>query len=236
MCPDDKLLCWYRIQNQELVNSIVFFTHWSNMPVMLCIGYGIHPLFEEPVYTPSAHFTKRPIEDQERFQEQSIVEDHPINAMAYCPFSQDIEVYAPMHDGRGIYTLDGIILPQMDRIQTVRGAYLHHKEARTANAKRCKWKVDGFGMTSRTFLDMAIFTDDQDAYPACTARAADAVGLYEALCQKKPNSREYQEELQRWQQIQAALQDGGRDPYLTVLEARKEANLRAMKKKMKTGL
>ena len=38
-CPNDKLLCLYRVKHDKIVNSIVFFSPWANMPVMLWIGY-----------------------------------------------------------------------------------------------------------------------------------------------------------------------------------------------------
>ena len=49
-CPDDRLLCWYRIHNEEVVNSIIFYTQYPNLPLMLGIGYGIFPSFQKPFY------------------------------------------------------------------------------------------------------------------------------------------------------------------------------------------
>jgi hypothetical protein len=231
-CPDDKLLCWYRIKNNCVVNSIIFFSSWPNVPVWLEIGYGIHPLFAKPVYTPSVYFSSRP-RDEERFQEQAIVENCSFGETGYKKYSNDIFVLAPGRDGRGSYTFDGVILPQMESVRTVDQAYEFHKRRRlncaTADSQGSEYKLREL---SCTFVDMAIFSDDTEVYPDCKKNTIDAINLYERFCSRFPNNAAYRNELQHWNMIQAALFDGGRREYLSFLKQQENTNISYLKNKL----
>ena len=99
--PDDQHLCWYRIKENGLVNSIIFFSRWRNIPVHLEVGFGIHTLFHRPVYTRTIDYTQRPQFVNELFYEKMLVEDCPVNEMRYMPYSGDIPIIAPGREGRG---------------------------------------------------------------------------------------------------------------------------------------
>ena len=228
VCPNDKLLCWYRVKNDEIVNSIIFFSPWANMPVMLWTGYGIHPLFQMPAYTNSVSFPQRPFE-WEYFLQQSIVENYPINAMRYTMFSPDIWVYAPGHDGKGIYTFDGIILPQMASANTIEACYQRHKENRLSRAAETPFVQ--FAGISDVFVDGAIYLGDVEVYPYCEKSIEKHLALYQKFCEEKPDKKEYQTELQNWEMRRIALLDGARDEYLKQLKNRAAQNLVKMKKK-----
>lgn len=228
VCPDDKLLCWYRVVNHEIVNSIIFYTAWSDLPLMLSIGCGIFPLFVEPIFTKSVLFAKRPINDIERFRNTPIVENYPINTMAYCRFSDDVAVDAPLHDGRGIYTFDSLILPEMDSITTVDAAFMHHKQKR---AERNTHSTNQLGIISNTFADMALYLGAEEVYPECQAGADTAIYLYEDLSTKRPLNPDQTRDLQHWYKIRSAFDHGGRNSYLRTLENQKEVNIHHLKKK-----
>lgn len=227
-CPDEKRLCWYRLNNGEIVNSIVFFSVWSNMPLMLSVGYGIHPLFQKPVYTGSVNFPKRPIE-AEHFLQQPLVENRPINAMGYIRYAEDIQVMAPGCNGRGIFTFDEILLPQMNSVESVETCYLRHKN------KRLNYKHDDiatkFASISDIFVDEAIWVGDTEIYPYCIARTNNLIELYQQYCKNDPDNKRYHTELHSWELRKSALVDGTRREYLKVLEKRKLENRACMKKK-----
>lgn len=232
VCPDDRLLCWYRLRHNGILNSIVFFARRSNLPLMLDIGYGIHPLFSKPVYIRNVLFSHRPMDD-ERFVEQAVVENCPINAMRYTRYSDDISVFAPGRDGRGIYTFDGILLPYMDGIQSIEDAYLYHLHRRLnhplAHLSRYEHRL---GTLSRSFVDMAVFVGDSQVYPHCKSRSIEAVNYYERLCSKYPKKSEYREELEGWKEIQTMFLNGSRDEYLSILESRKNSNINYITKEL----
>lgn len=227
VCPDEKLLCWYRVKNREIVHTLIFFSLWSNIPLSVCIGYGIHPLFNKPIFHQGIDFPKRPINNDECFCEQSIIENYPVNAMRYCQYAENIAVYAPEHSGRGLYTFDGVLLPAMDSACSVRTAYEYHKHRRST--RRLASLGNELGVLSRSFIDMALYLDDREVYPLCRARIPEAVCMYKKLCAKFPGNTEYRQSLADWEQLHTAFFDCGRDEYLAVLEERKNENIAYLK-------
>ena len=228
LCPDDKSLCWYRIKGEEIVNSIVFYSAWTTIPIHLSIGYGIHPLFLKPVHTTSVSYPNSPISD-ETFRYQALVEDFPISRMMYTPYSGDIPVYAPGRNGRGIFTFDGVILPKMESVRTMQKVYQMHKELLFATGYG--QKKDIVYNVPATFCDEAIYMNDTEMYPYFVPGSARNIDTFRELCQTKPNNKEYKVSLQEWEaRRNALLSDTGRLEYLAILERRKAANMKQLKK------
>ena len=228
VCPDDKLLCWYRLKNGEIINSVVFYSLWHKMPLMLSIGYGIHPLFQKPAYSNSVTFPQRPL-DRQFFSPQSIVENYPINAMAYAPYSEGIQVMAPGHDGKGVYTFDSILLPQMEAITTIDACYQRHKED-IVNSSVSDLSVK-YGAISDVFVDEAIYIGDKEVYQYCAKSINKHIAWFRKCCDEKADKKKYLMELQKWELRKSALLDGTREEYLHILEKNKMDNLAYMKKK-----
>ena len=61
VCPDDKLLCWYRIINKEIVHFLCFATNHSSIPVWLDVRWGAYPLFVQPYYIQNVHNISTPL-------------------------------------------------------------------------------------------------------------------------------------------------------------------------------
>lgn len=230
VCPDEKLLCWYRLKGQEVINSIIFCSPWTNLPLNLGIGYGILPLFEKPVYTRNVIFSRPSLMGEECFCEKSIVEDCPINEMGYRPYADDIAVYAPAGDGKGLFTLEGILLPAMNKLNDINDVYEYHKHRRKMRfAADAKYKL---GVLSKTFIEMALSVEDEEVYPQCKERIPEAISLYKGLCAKFPAKKEYQHDLNDWELLHAAFFDGSRSEYLMKLDTQKESNLVYLRKSL----
>ena len=227
-CPDDRYLCWYRFFGEEVVHSIVFFTCWNHLPIMFLVGYGIHPLFNRPAYTTEVNYSERPL-DHETFTQQVLVEKGPVDEMGYRLYSEDILVDAPGRDGRGLYTLDGIILPKMKGIETIENCYQYHKQEYLNSGIRDFSKY--FNPPSGVFIDEALYFEDRDMYPSCIARAERVVESYKELLMMKPEDREYKRELREWEQRKNALLSGDHNAYLEILEKRRIANIAYLKKR-----
>lgn len=231
-CPDEKLLCWYRIQDSQILNSIIFFSAWSDLPLMMDIGYGIHPLFSEPVFTNSVHFTKRPVDD-DRFVRQPIIENVPMDDMQYSIYSPEIWVDAPGHPGKGIYTLDEIILPKMQQIHSVEEAYAFHKKRRMdAQLQACLDPQRPLGALSKSFIDMALYADDKDVYPYCEAEAGRFALWHREQSAKAPGNKELAKQADEWEALLTVFTEDRREVYLKQLELRKQENVRHLRKKL----
>lgn len=229
VCPDDKHLCWYRFNEEGIINSIVFYSCWSNIPVFLEVGYGIHPLFRKPAHTTSIQYSNRPIASEILYH-QPLVENVPISSMRYVRYSDDILVQAPGVEGRGIYTFDGILLPRMDSIRTIADCYDFHKQQYLKNIGNDPGSR--FRNLSDLFVDEAIYVDDVDMYPYCRNRIEYMVELYQDYCKENPTKKAYQIMRQEWEQRREAFLEGGRTAYVEVLEKRLHDNLLAFKKKV----
>lgn len=217
ICPDDKLLCWYRIVNREVIHSVCFFSCWSAVPVMMWIGYGVFPTFTEPFYTGDVYCCNRP--SDERFYEMQILENGPYHHLA--PYASDILVDAPVNEGRGLYTLDQLILPKIENIDTIDKCYHFNQNM----------YVGQLGY-SATLVDEAIFLDDIDSYTKCRAYIGKAIELYTRLHESAPQNTQIKKELERLGLQKRALFEGAREEYLNLLEQHKEKNLRRLSKKL----
>jgi hypothetical protein len=227
VCPDDKHLCWYRVRNKEILDSIIFFSCWSDLPVWLDVAYGIQPLFAPPVFTNSVYFSNRP-NDPICFRETYLREDGSgkIKSMRY---SEEIQVYAPGYNGRGIYTLEQKLLPLMESIKSFEDIYSH--------AKKLKFESDphitieqAFWVASGAFIDLIIYLNDQELYPYCHERTSRAITWAERDCRRHPSRKDLKVALQHWKERETAF-TGGRDEYLKILEQRKEENIQFLNKK-----
>lgn len=225
VCPDDQYLCWYRFFGEEIVHSITFFTLWSYMPIHLLVGYGAHPLFVEPVFTTRVNFADRPF-GGEVLREDVIREKGPLS---YLQYSEDIQVDAPRNGGKGIYTFDEIILPQIEGMETVESCYQRHKQFRLdrdgGNEK------ESFTHFSGITIDEAIYVDDPQVYAYGISRVEEQVGSFKRSLQKYPQDKAIQQGLQKWELRRSVLLDGGREGYLKVLEERRKRNVAYLKKK-----
>lgn len=235
-CPNDKNLCWYRVIDEQVVHSIVFFSCWSAMPIMIDIGYGCYPLFQKPVYTPSVYFVKRP-SNTHTFCEQLLEEENPPGQMqVYRRYSEDILVDVPPQGGKGIYTLDKIILPKMKDVETIEDCYRFHKQQLSKQLLRYgaadlpmyfqKYPNMLFG----TFIDEALYFEDTQFYPPAIMKAEEVIERRKNTLSDKPNDVQAQKELQEWELRRSALVDGNHKGYLEILEKRRLANIAYLKK------
>jgi len=231
VCPDDKSLCWYRVTNGEIINSIFFVSSWSNLPLMLDIGYGIHPLFSMPLYLHSVQYNG--FEGREICTEKPLLEPDLSVPMGYRKYSPDASVYAPNRGTRGLYTYQGIVKPLMDRATSVSSCYALHKESYASSyaAGPHKDTDDMFIGISQTFIDEAIFVDDVEIYPYCKREVTRWITNIKPLTEKYPQKKEYINILQQLEQQHNALFNDGREEYLSILEQRKAKTVRTLRKR-----
>lgn len=220
VCPDDRLLCWYRVVNKEVVHSLCFFSRWSNVPILMEVAYGIHPLFVPPFYSGDVYISARP-DDDERFYETRINEG---NISHFAPYSQDVLVYAPQHGGHGVDTFNSIILPQMDSVTSIEQCYRLNRKMH--HGHHC-------GM-SPTLIDEAILLEDICAYDNCKRAVDKLLRLYQAKSENHSGRREYKDMLARLQVQKQALFEKDRESFLRNLELRKEKTIALLVKNIKS--
>lgn len=225
---DGHNICWYRVKNPDVINTITFFSQQNRLPLMLRIGCGIHPLFAEPHFSRNVYIAS-PEFDKERFTITPIVEVRPEEPMCYKPFSQEAWVYVPGRDGRGIYTFDQILLPQMDNIHTIEDCYRFHKETYLSFVFRDA--KDRFNSMSQTFIDEVIYVDDVEMYPICLEKMARSIAVLENARVRNTASPKDITLLDCLLVQQRTILENDRKAYMLLLEQRKKKNVDRLQKK-----
>lgn len=221
VCPNDNLLCWYRLQSDEIVNSFIFYSKWSRQPVLLELEYGITPLFEMPVHIKSFTFNE---------QVDAEILTQPLFSRiegAKTIFLDNVRAYVPY----GSRTLE-VLLPEMNRIQTIEEAYNYYKDCRLNDpmAKNYEESRYGrYGVLSKTMINMALWVDDKEMYPHAVFVTDEKVALFEKICKRHPRRTACRQELASWQRLQTVLNEGSRDNYIAELSRRIEENTQLVK-------
>lgn len=226
-CPDDKLLCWYRVRNQEVLDTIVFCTSWSNLPVELEIYYETVPLFISPVYTCSVLYPNSLLTRWDCSMRRSILEDSDINHANLCIFSEDILVYAPGHGKRGLYTLTDVILPYMQAINTAYDCHMIHKKSHRSTDPTIQYTN-----MSREFIDEALYVNDLEVLPRCKDRINRGLRYCQHLITRAPKNADWKKLLLLWQQLEMAIAENGREAYLEILQQRAQEHIAWLEKKL----
>lgn len=216
-CPDDRLLCWYRIKNNEIIHSVFFFSCWPNLPLLLQIAYGIHPLFVMPHYMTDVRCPGRPMD--ERFHEMTIQEG---DAKFFAPYSDEALVYCPQADGYGIDTFNSVILPILDSIDSMEKCYDYNKRVIRGNIAKM----------SMTAIDEAICLNDLHAIDDCKEALERWIPHYQDLVEMFPNNKEYAEGLVQLHLQKHALCNDQREEFFRSIEQRKQKTIKFFRKKL----
>lgn len=242
---DERYLTWYRIVDACVVNSVFFTSRWNELPVVLTIRYGIHPLFASPHVQRRVYMPDEPL-DNERFMRQSIVEAHPVYGMHYAPYAPDVLVYAPGISGRGLYAFNDLVLPKMNSVHTVEDCYRLHKQyyldqkeeysdemkMHIRTVLRRSDEEQRFCLISPTFVEEAIYTNDTSMFPVMMKILDERIANVIASCQGAAPDRIQQERLSIYVLLRNILSDGRREAYLPVLELRRKKNLKKLQSKL----
>lgn len=228
VCPDGKLLCWYRVRNQVILDTIIFCSKWNNLPLSLDIYYETVPLFTRPIYITNVNFNSNSFGRWDCSLRCSIHEGEGSKAaVAWKPYSDDIMVYAPVCANRGLYTLTDVALPYMNKIHTVYECYTVHRERHLQTPPANRYRN-----MSREFIDEVLYTEDEVVYPYCKERIDRALRKFEDLVYLKPKNQDLQKMQMHWKQLSVAISQNGRAEYMDVLYKREQENIAWLEKKL----
>ena len=234
--PNSCDFMWYRVVDQEVINSIFFYTRSRYEPISLWMGYGIHPLFITPyvpknVYTYNFIFNRMILRIQDIVSAENIMNGRTGHAVFYA---DDYWVDIPSGEDKGLYTLDGIILPRMENARTQRACFDLHKELVLSEPKirpidKPITLDQKLNMASDDYYDEAIFFNDQELfqdYYKKTKEQMDSI-LGDPELQK---TKQQKEDLERCRRQVEVFAGGPREPYLEVLAQRRLKNIALLQK------
>jgi hypothetical protein len=225
--PDGNGITWYRIVNHEIINSICFYTRWNSTPVILDIGYGIHPLFIEPFRPTKVYLYSLPFNWERSFDQHLVCRE---GTFGMAPFSPAIPVMVPSGKDKGLHTLEGIMLPEMNKVKTIHECYAFHK-SRYQSITRCTL-AQALNACSADFIDEGILVEDTALYPHFQAIIEKGLAHAENFDEKHLRKKDTKQWILQTQLQAEALIKGNRQVFLDSLEQRKENVIKLIEKKM----
>lgn len=225
ICPDNKLLCWYRVVNNEILQYIIFFTRKARLPVWIEVGYGSCPLFEDPPYIRTVFSDSLYLPG---YSEHGMICESDDNDSRFGRYSEDIDVYVTGKGGRGIYMFTRRILPLLDSAMTAESC-LNSLKSATERTDHPTEKV----YTSRInaeYAELAILLLDQNIYQECMISANKRIEHFQSLLESYPKNQEYAHSLNRWEFIKNILSTGEREKFDNEMERRKQKTLKWLEK------
>lgn len=224
VCPDEKLLCWYRVINNEILQYIIFHTREVRLPVWIEVGYGACPLFVDPPYIRTVFSDSLYLPG---YSAHGIIHETDDN-WRLGRYSEDINVYVPSIGGRGIHMFTRRILPLLDSAMTAAGC-LNSLKSATERTDHPTEKI----YTSRInaeYAELAILLQDQNIYQECMISANKRIEHYQSLLELFPQNQEFLHSLKRWEFIKSILSTEEREKFDNEMERRKQKTLKWLKK------
>lgn len=225
---DGMDLQWYRVMNGNVLHAIYFYTRWAALPMFMAIGYGCHPLFIPPeypknIYMPSMLRSLEALNPGKQLVKQNGNTVYSSNAAVTCPndnfYGGDI--------------LESILM-QLNGIRTVEQCYAVHKHRYQTAAKLLNLSKDEmYHNISSDFMDEAVFLDDQELYPYCTAQITKKLARYAEAQESRKLWNVEKYELNALIHLQEAIIDQKREAHLLYLQERQEINIRQLKRRVK---
>lgn len=216
---EDRSITWFRLKNQEVIHTVIFKTLWIAIPIFLDISYSTRPLFSDLCLSRSAYSDCCHYED-------GIPLSLTSNFMEI--YSEEIPIVISADRGLDSHLIDEIILPKMESVNSLADCYHFHKQTRIeTHIKEPQWT---FCDLTPTFIDEAIYMDDQEMYPHCLKVLNRRITSMKETIPNYPNDQKGQKQLEQYELMQRVIRDGGRKEYLEILERRKAKNLSVLRK------
>ncbi|MBQ3505023.1 MAG: hypothetical protein IJA75_10040 [Oscillospiraceae bacterium] len=225
---DEKDLHWYRVINGDVLQAVFFYTHWAALPMFMAIGYSCHPLFITPEYPKNVHMPS-----MLRSLEAVNPGKQLVKQNGNTVYSPDAAITCPADHFRGADILESI-LDQLNDIRTVEQCYAVHKQRYRQAAELLNLsREEMYHNLSTDFMDEAVFLDDQELYPYCSACIPKELARYARAQETRKlwNIEKY--ELNALNHLKEAIIDKKREEHLAYLQERQEINIRQLKRRVK---
>lgn len=229
---------WYRIVNEEVIQTVYFRTSKKYVPVWLEIGYGAHPFFIPPLVHKGPHLGEHlgyeqcyngipkltPVSEGPTIQASVLWKES--NSIYRQP---DVMVLCPADEYKGRDILEQV-LQMLEPLQSARSCYDAHKRWREEEIE------NGALLTmSPYFVDEVIYWDDRALLPYCRTYISSMIKVLErAEKTGKFYFKSHAEHLRQLRILKDYVEPYRREEYLHILKEREEKVLALLKKN--TGL
>lgn len=215
---------WYRVVNNEVIQSVYFTTRHTALPAFLDIGYGSHPFFIPPVFSKGPYLYAEPGYEQICDIIPELIPDSTpygyrrsqilktSNAAYRIP---DALIMCPADDRKGSDILEQVLL-MLERMQTPLDCYYIHKAMRQKQIDNRRWLT-----MSPYFVDEVVYWDDEPLYSYCREYI---LGMIDVLERAEQTGRFFRkadkERLEELKILRELIFEGNRDSYLLRLKER----------------
>lgn len=217
---NDECTSWYKVINNEVINSVYLFSSLGHAPLLMEIGYGIHPLFIPAPIPQKLIFTGS--HNDEIMRE--------VRGQFKYSLYQGTSVMCHNTEERGAELLDTEVFPIFGKAKSELDAYIIHRNSflnRTNFDKygnnRCEIQV----AVSGWFADEAIYFGDKDIQMMIIKQL-----IWQKECMERGDMYSGRGKLEWHKARIAAIQDGEIDNFLTILEARKKRFIKDLDRKL----
>lgn len=217
---NNECTSWYRIINNEIINSVYLFSSMGHAPLLMEIGYGIHPLFIPAPIPQKLIFTGS--HNDEIMRE--------VRGQFKYSLYQGTSVMCHNTEERGAELLDTEVLPIFMKAKTELDAYIIHRnlffnKINSRNNEKNKFEIQV--AVSGWFADEAIYFGDIDTQMIIIKQL-----IWQKECMERGDMHSGCEKL-KWQNARiSAIQYGEIDNFLTMLEARRRRFIKDLDRKL----
>lgn len=216
----DECTSWYKVVNREIINSVYLFSALGCAPLLMEIGYGIHPLFIPAPIPQKLIFTGSHNDEVMR----------EVRGQFKYSFYRETSVMCHSTEERGAELLDTDVFPVFRKAKSELDAYIIHKNI---YIDKIKMNNDANGgdvvriIGSEWLADEAIYFDDKDVQEMMIKQL-----IWQKECMERGDMYSSCGKL-KWHNARiAAIRDGARDSFLIMLEARKRRFIKDLDRKL----
>ncbi len=215
-------LSWYKVVNSEIVQTVYLFSSWGMTPLLIQIGYGVHPLFIPAPIPQKIIFNES--SNDEVMQKVFDKEKHRIYDSETCVMCCNTKEM-------GAELLDTDVFPIFKQAKTKETTYEFHKQKCLDLIRRIKEENPNAEiqiMGSNWLVDEVIYFDDNN--------------MQEMLLNQLYHQKEWlqsskippqREKRLTWLCAQLnAIEDGKREEFLELLEGRKKRFIGELQRKL----
>ena len=226
---DGRDIFWYRVIDNQVVQSVLFHTRWCEMPVIMDIGYGCHPLFLLPVF-PNNAYVFAMTEGEEVFHPGK-----PLMKMGVPSrfiFDENTWISCPDDLLRGADILDDI-LAVLNSVKTAQDCYKKHEELYVfRHFDEESQMMRPYYSASADFMDEVVYWNDTRLYPCCEA----VINRQLTSLAKNQSVRKLAKfELRRQERLlmlKNAIIEGNREKHLQFLEKQETKTIQLLERKV----
>lgn len=224
-------LHWYRIIDGKVIQTVLFYTRWAAIPIIMGIAYSSHPLFIAPEY-PSNVYLSSMMRSREAVNPGRMIIKEENNAV----FLPDAAVTCPNDSFKGLDILLSI-LEKLENIKSVEACYSYHKQEYLSVAECLSVpRENAFKLISTDFMDEVVYVDDRELYPNCESRIITELQRYEKAQSVRKLWNVEKADIESLTRLRAAIMQNKRMEHLIHLQERANTNARRFAKKLNWAL